>query len=73
VAAPGSSASLTAPTTATPYAPARANSATRAAVTPPIAMTGTRTAAATAAIPAGPIGSGSPSFVDVRYAGPTPR
>src|SRR5690606_26579760 len=50
-ASAGSAASLTAPTTATPYAPAASRDGTRSAVTPPIAMTGVPgTAAATAPI-----------------------
>src|SRR6185369_6996981 len=73
VAAAGSGASDTAPTTATPYAPSASRAGTRSAVTPPIAITGTGTARATAPMPAGPIGSGSPDFVVVANAGPTPR
>src|SRR5262249_44407623 len=65
VAAPGAPAAPTAPTTATPYAPARTSSAPPATVTPPIAITGTATSAATAATPSGPIGSGRPSLVAV--------
>src|SRR5205814_3304995 len=66
VAAAGSAASLTALTTATPCAPAASSSGIRSAVTAPIAMTGMSTASATARIPGGPMGSGRPSFVDVR-------
>ena len=73
LAAAASAASLTALMTATPQAPAAMRSGTRAAVTPPIAMTGTSTAVATARTPAGPSASGSPVFVVVGHAGPTPR
>src|ERR1051325_4321305 len=70
-ASAGSAASHSARIAATPYAPARRTSPTRAGVTPPMAITG-RPSATIAPSRANPSGSRS-GCVAVRYSGPTKR
>ncbi len=58
--------------TATPAAPARMQSAAFAASIPPIATTGTLTAAQISANPSSPIGGSASSFDGVAQTGPAP-
>src|SRR5690606_2357441 len=72
VAAPGSGAAMTAPTTATPAAPVPRSRCALPGSIPPMPTTGMDTAAATAATPSGPIRSSPTSLVVVPNTAPQP-
>src|SRR5690606_19350455 len=72
VAAPGSGAAMTAPTTATPAAPVPRSRWALLPSMPPMPTTGMDTAAATAATPSGPIRSSPTSLVLVPNTAPQP-